>query len=64
MNRRVVLELGVDEAKALRTVMQEWVDFNRDIPVEDDPELPEKREIASRVLGRVAEALGGVAEGR
>ena len=64
MTRRVALELSMEEAEALKAVIEEWMEFNREIPDEDEPGLPAMRERVSRVLGRLLEAMGGVAEPR
>ena len=62
MTRRVALELSLEEAEALKAVIEEWMNLNREIPGEDEPGLLAMRERVSGVLGRLLEAMGSVAE--
>ena len=62
MTRRVALELSMEEAETLKALIEEWIDLNREIPDEDEPGLSAMRERVSGVLGRLLEAVEGVAE--
>ncbi|RLE87712.1 MAG: hypothetical protein DRJ67_04120 [Thermoprotei archaeon] len=58
MGRKVKLELSVGEAWLLFRVLDEWDEYNREFPVEEDPEIGEKRRLVGKVINELCAALG------